>query len=76
MFVAYTVIFFNVYYCPMQNIYIFNWQFWDIHVLYQVMKKMFQDLKELDQERLSVTKEVIQQYIKQISPPYDLIRER
>lgn len=22
MFVAYTVIFFNVYYCPMQNIYI------------------------------------------------------
>lgn len=44
--------------------------------MYQVMKKMFQDLKELDQERLSVTKEVIQQYIKQISPPYDLIRER
>ncbi|XP_034310118.2 protein kinase C and casein kinase substrate in neurons protein 1 [Magallana gigas] len=42
----------------------------------KVMKKMFQDLKELDQERLSVTKEVIQQYIKQISPPYDLIRER
>lgn len=50
--------------------------FYDVHVLYQMMKKMFQDLKELDEERLSVTKEVIQQYVKQISSPYDLIRER
>lgn len=41
-----------------------------------MLKKMFQDLKDMDEQRLAAIHGVMQQYVKEIHPPYDLIRER
>lgn len=41
-----------------------------------MLKKMFQDLKDMDEQRLAAIHGVIRQYVQEIQPPYDLIRER
>nr|XP_022299000.1 uncharacterized protein LOC111107887 [Crassostrea virginica] len=42
----------------------------------KMLKKMFQDLKDMDEQRLAAIHGVIRQYVQEIQPPYDLIRER